>query len=223
MNFDQFWSEAHFARADSKKILTAITNFHRIFDTWTDQYERISEFRAPTWPRGSIWVGDMLFWSSFDGVWIFRAKISIFFEKNHIFRFFSIFLRRGSSRMSIKLLNESKIRVWGLSSYCGTQLHGSQGTLSMPKNDFDFCKNQRSGAPIPMSSIRVNRLHPAGISHYLISQNAKLHPTYHFRRLPALTLQYFYAFSKVWIFQILNKINLGSSVVVSRSKRTDFW
>ena len=96
---------------------------------------------------------------------MFRAKISIFFEKNHIFRFFSIFLRRGSSRTSTNLLNDSKIRVWGLSFYCGTQLHGSQ-------------------AP------------------------------------SALTLYIKFTISKVQIFEILNKIDLGSIVVGSRIEGT---
>ena len=107
----------------------------------------------------------LLFGEVFIGFACSEQKHRFFSKKNHIFRFFSIFLRRGSSRTSTNLLNDSKIRVRGLSFYCGTQLRVSQ-------------------AP------------------------------------SALALYIKFTISKVQIFEILNKIDLGSIVVGSRIEGT---
>ena len=85
--WDRFRSLEIESGAAARDLMLALpvkrsSNFHRKFDTWTGQYERISKFRAPTGPRGSIWLVATVIWSSFDRVRMFRAGDMHFRSEN---------------------------------------------------------------------------------------------------------------------------------------------
>ena len=136
--------------------------------------------------------------------------------KSQHFADFSKLLRHGPSRNATERSQICKIVIFEWCLLFAIQLRGSRMRTQISAAFMQFQSNDFRSRHHPTKSNGV-KWGPVPIEcPYLVRH------FYHFWTPSALTLYIKFTISKVWIFQILNKINLGSSVVVSRSKRTDF-